>query len=61
MVGDWELGVDGKGNDKVPKPKQVKEKKLKLRSSSMSDLSQRRKLQAEFKPLKHNSKDNLKN
>lgn len=60
-VGDWELGVDGKGNDKVPKPKQKYEKKLKLRSSSMNDLSQRRKLQAEFKPLKHNSKDNLKN
>jgi hypothetical protein len=60
IVGDWELDVDDKANDKVPKPKQENKKKLKLRSSSMNDLSQRRKLQAEFNHLEHNTKDNLK-
>ncbi|GET02507.1 ras GEF [Rhizophagus clarus] len=58
--GDWDLDVDDKDNDKIPIPKQDNKKKLKLRSSSMSDLSQRRKLQAEFSPLKHNLRDNLK-
>ncbi|RIA87036.1 hypothetical protein C1645_778254 [Glomus cerebriforme] len=57
IVGDWEIDVDNEKTSEIKQSEKNAITKKKLKSSSMSDLSQRRRLQAEFNPLEHNLKD----